>query len=69
VATQHCTPGIPSIAVFAHQDHQMEVAMGQFSEVPIGADVTRLETLMSFLQIKSSMGLHKKIRQVKNMIC
>ncbi len=27
------------------------------------ADITKFETFASFLQIKSSMGLHKKIRQ------
>jgi hypothetical protein len=60
---------IPDIAVFAHQDHRMKVATGKFPEVPVGADMTRLENLMSFLQIKSSTSLHKKIRQVKFKIC
>jgi hypothetical protein len=32
------------------------------------AKQTRLETSMSFLQIKSSMGLHEKIQQVKQEI-
>jgi hypothetical protein len=31
--------------------------------------MTRLEFLMSFLQIKSTMGVHKKIREVKFEIC
>ncbi len=60
---------IPNIAVFAHQDHRMEVATGKFVEQPAGADVMKLETSMSFLQIKASMGLHKKIRQVRHKIC
>jgi hypothetical protein len=60
---------IPNIAVFAHQDHRMEVATGRFKDQPAGTDVTKLETSMSFLQIKSSMGLHEKIRQVRYEIC
>jgi hypothetical protein len=60
---------IPNKAVFAHQDHRMEVAMGRFKEQPAGTDVTKLETSMSFLQITASMGLHEKIRQVRHEIC
>ncbi len=60
---------IPNIAVFAHQDHRMEVATGQFKDQPAGTDVTKLETSMSFLQIKASVGLHKKIQQVRHEIC
>jgi hypothetical protein len=47
----------------------MEVATGRFKEQPAGTDVTKLETSMSFLQIKASMGLHEKIRQVRHEIC
>jgi hypothetical protein len=57
---------IPNIAVFAHQDHQMEVATGRFKDQPAGTDVTKLETSMSFLQIKASLGLHEKIQQVRH---
>jgi hypothetical protein len=60
---------IPSIAMFAHQDHRIEVATSKFLELYSGTDTTKLETLMSLLQIKYSMGLHKKIRQVKHEIC
>jgi hypothetical protein len=60
---------IPNIAVFAHQDHRMEVATGRFKDQPAGTDVAKLETSMSFLQIKASMGLHEKIRQVRHEIC
>jgi hypothetical protein len=60
---------IPIIVVFAHQNHRMEVATGKFTEQPAGTDVTKLETSMSFLQIKASMGLHEKIRQVLQKIC
>jgi hypothetical protein len=44
---------IHNIAMFAHQDHRMEVATGKFAKQPGGADITKLETSMSFLQIKS----------------
>jgi hypothetical protein len=47
----------------------MGVAISKFSEVPAGPDVTRLEASVSFLQIKSSISLHKKIPQVKHKIC
>jgi hypothetical protein len=60
---------IPDIAIFAQQDHQMEVATGKFLELPTGVDMMRLEILLSFLQIKLTMGLHKKIQQVKHEIC
>jgi hypothetical protein len=60
---------IPNIAVFAHQDHQMEVATGRFKDQPAGTDMTKLETTMSFLQIKASVGLHEKIQQVRHEIC
>jgi phosphoglucomutase len=58
---------IPNI-VFTHQDLRMKVAMGKFMEQPAGTDVTKVETSMSFLQIKASIGLHKKIRQVHHEI-
>ncbi len=60
---------IPNISVFAHQDQRMEVATGKFSEQPAGADVTKLETSMSFLQIKASIGLQEKIQKVRHDIC
>jgi hypothetical protein len=60
---------IPNIAVFAHQDHRMEVATGRFKDQPAGTNVTKLETTMSFRQIKASVGLHEKIRQVRHEIC
>jgi hypothetical protein len=58
---------IPNI-VFTHQDHRMKVAMGKFIEQPAGKDMTKVKTSMSFLQIKASIGLHKKIRQVHHEI-
>jgi hypothetical protein len=71
VAMQHCTltPPTHTVAMFAHQDHQMEVVMSNFPEVPTVLDMTRPETLMSFLQIKYPMGLNEKIWQVKHEIC
>jgi hypothetical protein len=47
----------------------MEVATGRFKDQPAGTDVTKLETTMSFLQIKASVGLNEKIRQVWHEIC
>ncbi len=59
---------IPNIVVFVHQDHHMKVAKSKFPKMLAGK-VTELETSMFFLQIKSSIGLHEKIRQVKLEIC
>jgi hypothetical protein len=47
----------------------MKVATGKFVEQLARADMTKLETSMSFLHIKVSMGLHEKIQQVRNKIC
>jgi hypothetical protein len=60
---------IPNIAAFTYQDPRMEVAKDKFKEQLAGTVVTKLETSMSFLQIKASMGLHEKIRQVCHEIC
>ncbi len=58
---------IPNIAIFAHQDPRMEVASGKHLEEDL--DTTRLESTMSFLQIRASMSLQEKIRQVRYEIC
>jgi hypothetical protein len=55
--------------MFAHQDHRIEVATGRCPDMPVGTDVTRLETSISFVQIKSPMNLQETIRQVKHGIC
>ncbi len=51
------------------KDHRIDGATGKFPEMPTRTDTTKLEMSMSFLQIKSSMGLHEKIKQVKHEIC
>jgi hypothetical protein len=57
---------IPNIAVFAHQDPRMEVASGRnLEETTV---TTRLESTMSFLQIRASMSLQEKICQVRHKI-
>jgi len=58
---------IPSIAVFAHQDQQMQVASGKNLEEDF--TITRLESTMSFLQIRTTMSLQEKIKQVRYEIC
>jgi hypothetical protein len=47
----------------------MEVATGKFPDVPVRMDVMSLESFMSFLQIKLSMSLQEKIRQVRHEFC
>jgi hypothetical protein len=59
-----CSTHIPNIAVLAHQGHRKEMATGKFSDVPTGANMTRLETSMSLMSLKmrSTMGLQEKIQ-------
>jgi hypothetical protein len=60
---------IKNIAVFFHPMEQIQVASGRFSMVTEEAEFTRLESELSFLQVKSTMSLHETIRQVKAEIC
>ncbi len=60
---------IKSIAVFIHKDDRMEAAQGQFSNREGEGDLTRLESGMSFLQVRASMSMKEKLRQVRGAIC
>jgi len=60
---------IKNIAVFFHPLEQIQVASGRFSMVTEEAEFTRLESELSFLQVKSTMTLQETIRQVKAEIC
>jgi hypothetical protein len=60
---------IKSIAVFIHKDDRMEVAQGQFSNREGEGDLTRLESGMSFLQVRASMSMKEKLRQIRGAIC
>jgi hypothetical protein len=60
---------IKSIAVFVHKDDRMEVAQGRFSGKEGEADLTRLELGMSFMQVRASMSMKEKLRQVRGAIC
>jgi hypothetical protein len=60
---------IKSIAVFIHKDDRMEVAQGHFSNREGEGDLTRLESGMSFLQVRASMSMKEKLRQVRGAIC
>ena len=63
------TTHINSIAVFFHPIEQKEVASGKFNMVTTEAEFTRLESELSFLQVKSTMTLQETIPQVKAEIC
>jgi hypothetical protein len=63
------TTHIKSIAVFFHPMEQIEVASGKFNMVTTEAEFTRLESELSFLQVRSTMTLQETIRQVKAEIC
>ncbi len=47
----------------------MEVAQGRFSGKEGEADLTRLESGMSFMQVRASMSMKEKLRQVRGAIC
>jgi hypothetical protein len=57
---------IMNIAIFIQKDDRMEVAQGQFSNREGEGGLTRLESGMSFLQVRAStMSMKKKLRQVR----
>jgi hypothetical protein len=60
---------IKNIAVFVRKDDRMEVAQGRFSGKEGEADLTRLESGMSFMQVRASMSMKEKLRQVRGAIC
>jgi hypothetical protein len=60
---------IKNIAVFMHKDDRMEVAQGRFNGKEGEADLTRLESGMSFMQVRASMSMKEKLRQVRGAIC
>jgi hypothetical protein len=63
------TTHIKNIAVFFHPMEQIEVVSGKFNMVTMEAEFTRLETELSFLQVRATMTLQETIRQVKAEIC
>jgi hypothetical protein len=60
---------IKNIAVFFHPMEQIQVVSGRFSMVTEEAEFTRLESELSFLEVKSTMTLQETICQVKAEIC
>jgi hypothetical protein len=60
------TTHIKSIALFFHPMEQIEVASDM---VTTEAEFTRLESELSFLQVRSTMTLQETIHQVKGEIC
>jgi hypothetical protein len=57
------------MAVFIHKDDRMEVAQGRFLDKEGEGDLTRLESGMSFMQVRASMSMKEKLRQVRGAIC
>jgi hypothetical protein len=55
--------------IFFHPMSGIQVASGKFSTATVEAEVTRLESEVSFLQVKAIMSLKERIRQVKAEIC
>ncbi len=60
---------IKNIAVFIHKDDRMEVAQGHFNDKEGEGDLTWLESGMSFMQVRASMSMKEKLRQVRGAIC
>jgi hypothetical protein len=60
---------IKNIAVFFHPLEQIEVVLGKFNMVTMEAEFTRLESELSFLQVRATMTLQETICQVKAKIC
>ncbi len=60
---------IKNIAVFIHKDDQLEVAQGRFNNKEGEGDLMQLESGMSFLQVRASMSMKEKLRQVRGAIC
>jgi hypothetical protein len=63
------TTHIKNIAVFFHPMEQIEMGSGKFNMVTTEAEFTRLESELSFLQVRSTMTPQETIRQVKAEIC
>ncbi len=63
------TTHIKNIAVFFHPVEQIEVVSGKLNMVTMEAEFTRLESELSFLQVRAAMTLQETIRQVKEEIC
>ncbi len=47
----------------------MQVAQGHFTDKEGEGDLTRLESGMSFMQVRASMSMKEKLRQVRGAIC
>ncbi len=60
---------IKNIAVLIHKDDRIEVAQGQFNDKEGEGDLTRLESGMSFMQVRASMSMKEKLRLVRGAIC
>jgi hypothetical protein len=71
ILCRHQTFGthIKNIAVFIHKNDRMEVAQGRFTDKEGEGDLTRLESGMSFMQVRASMSMKEKLRQVRGAIC
>jgi hypothetical protein len=60
---------IKNIAVFIHKDNRMEVAHSRFTNKIGEGDLTRLESGMTFLQVRVFISMKEKLRQAMGAIC
>ncbi len=66
--TRRSSSTVRKSRIHAHDDC-VEVAQGWFTDKGGDVDLTRLKSGMSFLQVKASMTMKEKLRQVRNAIC
>ncbi|OBQ32975.1 MAG: hypothetical protein AN484_27535, partial [Aphanizomenon flos-aquae WA102] len=57
------------VILFIHPAADIQVAKGTFDSGIRNPDITKLESELSFLHIKSTMSIKSKIKQVKMEIC
>jgi hypothetical protein len=58
---------IKNIAVFIHKDDRMEVAQGHFNDKEGEGNLMRLESGMSFMQVRASMSMKEKLRHLRKL--
>jgi hypothetical protein len=52
-----------------HGNVRVEEAHGKFTDKGSDVDMTRLESGMSFLQVKASMRMREKLMQIRSSKC
>jgi hypothetical protein len=59
---------IKSLAMLIHGNVRVEEVHGKFTDKGSEVDMTRLESGMSFLQVKASMRMREKLMQIRSAL-